>query len=570
MNTTASLPAGAPAHKRWDLLAASALFTLLGLGGGWAAFHGGRAHEADGAREAHEDHEDHEGHEAEGEHGPHLSPQALANLGVQIDRLVESDYTIHRDVPALVVETPATDQPVYAPIGGRIREILVEPGMQVKAGEALIEILREPIPRPALLLTDDVLKPAKEEIHLTVAELRKAQEEIGILDTELARIRQFTDTSDGEDLPILPRKTTIDLQYELLRARKNDEVARAELRKHGFSDPQIAALAEGGPVPGLEAQVWKRALANNGLWPQPAERLLAALPQEMHALPWAVAAIGELTAADQNGTDLQAWLKERPEAGKRFLEIATLIQQGRTVADLMLLFEMNAFDPVVRLKAPAIKDVPDFDIHRIETKRGAHVASGDVLLVLNNPRSLYLKLEPVGGEASDVLKTVRERQPCSATPLVAGSGPNLEGLRIAYVTSGENAQGTIAFVETRNEPLAANPDEAGRIHRSWQLRPGLKYTIHLAADRLEKVFVLPSEAVAEDGAEKVVFVQDGGSFRSVPVELAYRNHEHAVVRINKHTALFPGDPVVVRGAFPLSLALKAGTGAADPHAGHNH
>lgn len=561
MNTSASLPAGAPAHKRWDLLAASAIFTLLGLAGGWAAFHGSRAHQA---------HEGHEDHEAEGEHGAHLSPQALANLGVQVARIAESDYTIRRDVPALVVETPATDQPVYAPIGGRIREILVEPGMQVKAGEALIEIVREPIPRPALLLTEDVLKPAKEETHLTVADLRKAQEEIKILDTELARIRQFTEKSDGEDLPILPRKTTIDLQYELLRARKNDEVARAELRKHGFSDPQIAALADGGRVPGLEAEIWKRALVNNGLWSEPADRLFATLPKEMHALPWVVAAIGELTAADLNSAELQAWLKEVPAAGRNFLEIATLIQQGRTVADLKLLFEMNAFDPIVRLAAPAIKDAPDFDVHHIETKRGAHVSSGDVLLVLNNPRNLYLKVEPVGGEAADVLKTVRERQPCTATPLVAGSGPDLEGLNVAYVTSDEIAQGTIAFVEIRNEPLATNPDEGGRKHRSWQLRPGLKYTIHLAVDRLEKVFVLPSEAVAEDGAETVVFVQDGGTFRSVPVELAYRNHEHAVVRINKHTALFPGDPVVVRGAFPLSLALKAGSGAVDPHAGHNH
>lgn len=558
------MPAGAPAHKRWDLLAASAIFTLLGLAGGWAAFHGGRAHQA------HEGHDDHEGHEADGNHGTHLSPQALANLGVQVARIAESDYTIRRDVPALVVETPATDQPVYAPIGGRIREILVEPGMQVKAGEALVEIVREPIPRPALHLTEDVLKPAKEEIHLTIAELRKAQEEIKILDMELARIRQFTEKSDGEDLPILPRKTTIDLQYELLRARKNDEVARAELRKHGFNDPQIATLAAGGPIPGLEAQIWKRALANNGLWPEPAERLLAVLPEEMQALPWAVAAVGELTAADQNGAVLQAWLKEQPEAGRRFLEIATLIQLGRSVPDLKLLFEMNAFDPIVRLAAPAIKDAPDFDVHRIETKRGAHVAAGDVLLVLNNSRSLYLKLEPVGGEAADVLKTVRERQPCSATPLVAASGPDLEGLNVAYVTSGENAQGTIAFVEIRNEQLAANPDEGGRIHRSWQLRPGLKYTLHLSVDRLEKVFVLPSEAVAEDGPETVVFVQDGSTFRSVPVELAYRNHEHAVVRINKHTTLFPGDPVVVRGAFPLGLALKAGSGATDPHAGHSH
>jgi hypothetical protein len=87
---------------------------------------------------------------------------------------------------------------------------------------------------------------------------------------------------------------------------------------------------------------------------------------------------------------------------------------------------------------------------------------------------------------------------------------------------------------------------------------------------MENVYVLPSDAIAEDGPNQVVFVQDGDAFRMVEVEIAYRDHEYAVIPINRHTALFPGDPVVVHNAFPLSLALKGGSGDVDPHAGHGH
>jgi hypothetical protein len=107
------------------------------------------------------------------------------------------------------------------------------------------------------------------------------------------------------------------------------------------------------------------------------------------------------------------------------------------------------------------------------------------------------------------------------------------------------------------------------MHRSWQIRPSLKYTLHIPVEKMANVYVLPSDAIAQDGAGKVVYVQDGDSFRAVDVETVYQDHERVVIPINKRTELFPGDPVVMRGAFALSLALKD-SGKIDPHAGHGH
>ena len=57
-------------------------------------------------------------------------------------------------------------------------------------------------------------------------------------------------------------------------------------------------------------------------------------------------------------------------------------------------------------------------------------------------------------------------------------------------------------------------------------------------------------------------------FRPQPVHVEYEDDR--IVVLANDGSLFQGDPVVVRGAFALGLALQAGSGAADPHAGHDH
>ncbi len=61
---------------------------------------------------------------------------------------------------------------------------------------------------------------------------------------------------------------------------------------------------------------------------------------------------------------------------------------------------------------------------------------------------------------------------------------------------------------------------------------------------------------------------DGSTFRSIPVHVMYEDDE--VVVINYDGQIAPDDDVVQSGAFALGLALQTGTGAIDPHAGHNH
>ncbi len=551
-------------NRRWEVLVWAGVFTVLGLGCGWFAARQTGTPVAPGAAGG-------GGTQAP----PKLPPATLKNLGVSVGPVQPTTFVKHREVPAVVAATPFTQQPVYAPIGGRVLEVKARPGLLVTASTTVVTLVRDPIPRPSLTLTGNILRPATEEIHRSVVELRKGREEVRIARTELLRVEKFTAKVAGQEYPVLPRQQAINLRYQLSRAQKAYEQAGLELREHGFSTEQIAQVAGGGSIPRLSEASWKRALERNGLWPELAEELYQSLPPAVRKLPWAIATVGELTAGGLGGPDLTRWLKTDPKAGEHFLELGSMLQRGHSLADLKRLYRLNALGAIVEVVAPEVDGGADWDVQAIHVKPGARVETGDPLLTLLNPRRMYLKTEPVGGEIRDLLRVISDAAPCTARPLVPGSGPELKDLTIAFITGGDPADrsqrtgASVAYVDVDNRPLATSGSGTQK-RRSWALRSGMKYVLRIPTQKLDKVYVLPSDAVTDDGPHQVVFLQDGDSFRSVQVEIGYRDHEVVVIPINKHTAIFPGNPVVLRGAFALGLALNTKGAQLDAHHGHKH
>jgi len=81
--------------------------------------------------------------------------------------------------------------------------------------------------------------------------------------------------------------------------------------------------------------------------------------------------------------------------------------------------------------------------------------------------------------------------------------------------------------------------------------------------------VLPVDAVAREGAETFVFLENGDHFDRRPIHVEHQDQLWVVVA--NDGSLFPGDTVALTGAHQMQVALKnkAG-GGVDPHAGHNH
>lgn len=485
-----------------------------------------------------------------------LSPQTLKNMGVTVAKAQPGAFVRTTRVQAMVVDRPLNMQPVTAPLGGIVVELHVKTGDIVEAGEPVVTLVRESIARPDLKLTADILTPVSESMHDAALALRTAIGKRDIAQAELARVEPFV--KEGT----LSKKTLIDIRYDLRRADREVANARGELEWHGLSDAEIDGVARGANPPG-NRRLWKRALERNDLWGEREEALFAALPPADRQRPWAVAAIGELSAAGLVTDDLLTAVKEVPHLAGHFVETASLLLSGQSVERLRLLGRAKALQARIVLRAPP--GAPDYDVAQIAVRVGQKIAGGHDVAVLHDARRMWLRVEPLGGEVRALATALTARTPLEAEPLLEGTGPALKGLVLQRLDTraAHEERGSVAFVEFANQPLSSADDS-----RSWGCRVGLRYLVRVPVETMEDVFVLPSTAVTDRGPDRVVLVPDGKTFLPEPVHVLYQ--DEAVVVIANDGSIVPGDAVVMTGAFALGLALQDTGGGVDPHAGHSH
>jgi len=532
------------------------LLTLIGLAAGWYA-----ARQGTSAGEEIDPHAGHD-HGAEEPDGS-LSEQTLKNLGVEVGEAALSDFVRVERVQAKIVDAPLNDQPVPALLGGVVIAIEVLPGHVVQPGDPLVRLSRAPVARPTLELTAEILDPVSESMHEAVAALRSAVSAHVLAERELARVQKIAKEVEAGDLPIVSRSKLVELQAAEEKAAQAVRNAEFELAWHGLTQDELAAVRESGDPP-ANRTLWKRALKRNGLWGEVEESILGSLTENLRGRPWAIAAIGELSAAGLANKGLLDALKATPTMTSSFIDVASLLLQGNSVQGVKLLAESGALDSEAILRAP--QGAPDWDVDEILVAVGEQIDAGQAVVRLHDAREMWLELEPSGSELAPLTAAFKSGIKLEGSSLVPGAGPDLSGLQIDRFAmhSGAGRRGSLAIIRAKNVPVKG-PD--GR-SRSWGLRVGLRYLVAIPVQRLPQRFVLPASAVTDNGPERVVFVQDGNSFKPRPVHVEYEDDRVAVIA--NDGALFPGDPVVRTGAFALGLALQTGSGAVDPHAGHNH
>lgn len=254
------------------------------------------------------------------------------------------------------------------------------------------------------------------------------------------------------------------------------------------------------------------------------------------------------------------------------LQIGALLQAGNSVEDARLLHDLGALDPIVVMCAPSAGRVPDFDVASIDVRPGAHVEAGDRLVTLLDPRVMFLRADPVGSEQAELLAALAASETCSARPLVEHAAPVLSNITLDFVAGSTGSSGgsaSAAFARVANTPLTVREQDSAHF-RSWRLRHGQRYVLSLPVRTLTDVFVLPAGAVTNDGPHRVVFLVDGNSFQSVQVEVLYEDERVSVLPYGSDSHIFPGDVLVLQGAYALGLALRTDAGAAVDTHGHTH
>ncbi len=526
----------------------SLVITVIGAAAGWFAAAQNQTDAGEGD----------DGHGATAAAVEELSSQTLKNLGVTVGKAELSTYTRTLRVQATVMEAPLNFHDLTAPLGGIVTKIHVTPGQIVKAGDAVVSLARAPIARPELTLTADILTSVSENLHQSVAALRDATAQHEIASAEFARIKAIADAAE-DGLPVVPKQTLIDRGYDLKRAALAKANAEMELQRHGLSPEEIEDVRQGGRAPG-NRRLWQRALREHDLWGATETRIHGALEGDVQTRPWTIAAIGELSAAGMATDALADALKTSKLMRREFVSVAALLLAGHTITHTRLLADSGALEPIVTLRAP--DSAPDWDVATLAVRTGQRLEAGAAVAALHDARAMWLRIEPVGNESGVVISAFEAKTTLRAEPLVADTGPMLLDLTIHRLAAQRDDDTGLATIVASNQPVVR--DGA----RSWRLRKGMRYFVHVPIATWNDRFVLPASALTDRGPDRVVYVPDGKTFRAIPVTVEFRDETTAVIAHDG--AIFPGDELVRTGAFALGLAMQAGTGAADPHAGHNH
>lgn len=205
---------------------------------------------------------------------------------------------------------------------------------------------------------------------------------------------------------------------------------------------------------------------------------------------------------------------------------------------------------------------PPMVLQELRVHKGQALQAGSAMCVLADYSELYIEGAAFEQDALALAAMIGKGWTIEAVFEEPGHASwSLEGLEIAYLANEVDVESrTLHFyVRLPNEILRDSADPENARFVSWRYRPGQRLQLRVPVEKWENQIVLPVDAVAREGAEHFVFIQNGDHFDQVAVHVRHRD-QFAVVIANDGK-IFPGDVVARRGAHQMQMALKSKSGA---------
>lgn len=462
----------------------------------------------DHAADAHEGH-DHAGHDES--QSLELSAQARKNIGLRVGEVRLTNYARSITVPALVTGRPGkTHQKVAAPLTGVVTGVHVVEGEVVNSGDLLFN----------LRLTHEDLVQAQTEFLTS----------LGQLDVEKRELKRLENISSG----VVAQKVILERQYEVDKLEAVLKAQRHALHLHGLADEQVDDIVR-----------------NRNL------------VREMQVL---VPYLHEDSSVHDKG-----------ETPRRISTISTAGATSTPTDDL----DGREFPRRLGINTASATSTST-DGHEVRSQRfvvrelgvqtGEAVQTGQTLCILTDYSTLYVEGRAFEQDAAEIIQAANDERRITAFPEQAGLGSpsGLEELEIVYVSNEieRDSRALHFYVNLPNE-IVRESQRDNHQFVTWRFKPGQRMQLRVPVEQWENVMVLPVDAVAQEGPETFVFVENGDHFDRRPVHIKYRDQYDAV--IDNDGSLFPGESVAQNGAHQLQMAIKNKSGGAvDPHAGHNH
>lgn len=213
---------------------------------------------------------------------------------------------------------------------------------------------------------------------------------------------------------------------------------------------------------------------------------------------------------------------------------------------------------------------PSFEVQELKVDLGHQVQAGQTLCLLANHQVLSIEGRAFRDETPLLERSVKEQWPVEIDfqeDAASGWPPLNETFQIRYLANTiDPVNRTFAFrMPLENQSRIV--EDSGRTQMLWRFRPGQKLRIQVRTEKLDNVFVLPSEALARDGVETFVFTQNVNTFERKAVRVLHQDRQHAVIA--NDGALLPGMFVVQNAAAQLNRMAQSQTSSA-PKGYHVH
>lgn len=364
------------------------------------------------------------------------------------------------------------------------------------------------------------LRLTHEELVQAQLDLLKTTEELGVVVRELARMAKIIET---------PIRAIVEKEYEQQKLEAIQRAQQQALVLHGLSDAQVQGILND-----------RRLLKEVLIFSPSAE------PERMDRKTDHGTAAGEPRTAP-NSAELAA-----PPS---VLQAAESKTQQPKHSDL----------------GPR-RPWRFMEMENLFVERGQHVDVGKPLCRLGDHASLYVEGRAFEHEAPLLTAALSQSWKVSASFETGTARPEVvSDLNIVYLSNSVERESRAFpfYVELPNEIVRDARTPEGHRFITWKYKPGQRVQLHVPVEQWPNRLVVPADAVVQEGAETFVFQRNGDLFERRTVHVEYQDQRSAVLA--NDGSVFPGEAIVVRGAFQLHLAIKNQTGGGiDPHAGHQH
>ncbi|WP_164101472.1 efflux RND transporter periplasmic adaptor subunit [Candidatus Laterigemmans baculatus] len=498
--------------------------SLPGFGGaadGVAGSGAAQQAHADHAGHDHSDHDhsdhDHAGHDHAGHEEAdsiELSDQARRSLQLETAVAQLGTFVRRLSVPATIVDWPGrTHVNIAAPLTGTVTSLHVSSGETIASGAPLYTLR---------LTHQDLVQTQSNFLQM-----------LGRADVEQREVERLSEVAESG---AIARKSLLERQYELDKLQAGLRAERESLMLHGLSEAQVDQIERTRRLI-REVTVYAPVLHDD---------------RSLHddAVSGPLSPSSPLSPSGPLAPSRDALPRDAPQP----------VQQ----IDFTAPPELESHEHREHIEA-------QFVVAELAARRGQSVSAGETLVVLANYETLLAEGLAFQQDAETLTAAARNDWPVQAVLEGVDKQPVvLNDLAIAFV-AGEVQQNSRAlpfYVPLENEVVQQEQRGEER-YVVWRFKPGQRLRLRVPIEQTSDVFVLPVDAIASEGLERYVFIENGDHFDRRPVHIVAR--DQLSVAVANDGSLLPGETVAISGAHQLQMALKnkAG-GGVDPHAGHNH